>query len=77
MMDIKKVIEKLRESIIFETAWLFKTTEATDEEKEPTIEAVKVVWNRSVSRAGFNRDSNDLTISEDDIKEVAENWKSS
>ena len=41
-----------------------------------TIEAVKVIWNRTVSRAGFNRDSYDLTISEEDIKKVAESWSS-
>ena len=75
-MTEKEVIEKFRESIIFETAWLFETTEVTDEEKERTIEVVKVIWNRTVSRAGFSRDLNDLTINEEDIKKASGFWKS-
>lgn len=74
-MHEKETIKKLRESIIFETAWLYESTKATKEEKEQTIEAVKVIWNRSIGRAGFGS-FNELSISEKDIKEAVEFWNS-
>ena len=39
----KDTIKKLRESIISQTAWLFEATETTTEERDKTIEAVKII----------------------------------
>jgi hypothetical protein len=72
----KDIVKKLRESIISQTAWLFEATEASTEERDRTIEAVKVIWNRSLSRAGFGRCCRKQVIRGEDFKDAVEFWSS-
>ncbi len=66
-MNCKEQIMKLRESVIFETAWLYETISDADSQKDKMIETVYVVWNRSIGRAGFVGDFNELCIAKEDI----------
>ena len=75
MSDLE-VVKKLRESIIFETAWLYETMPTTAKEKEIMIEAVKVIWNRAFPRAGFVGQFHEISFDEEDIRKVAELWLS-
>lgn len=72
IMTEEEVIEKLRESIVFETAWLFNTMPTTNKEKEIMIEAVKVIWNRSIGRAGFGGPLSEISVDEKDFKEISD-----
>ena len=69
-------IKKLRESVIFETAWLYETMPRSQGPKDRMVEAVTVIWNRSFGRAGFGENFNELCIDVKDIKNASEFWNS-
>lgn len=75
-MTEKEVVKKLRESIIFETAWLYRTMPESQEINDKMLEVVKVIWNRAFQRAGFVSDFHDLLITEEQILEAVEFWNS-
>ena len=75
-MHEKEVVEKLRESIIFETAWLYRTMPGTDSQKDRMLETIKVVWNRAFQRAGFAGHFKEFIITEEQVKEAAEFFSS-
>ncbi len=68
------VLEKVKESMIFEAAWLYKTMQTSERKKEDFLDFVKVVWNRGFPRAGFAEYFHELSFDEKDIKKVAELW---
>ena len=68
------LISKLKEAVIFETAWLYETMDWSKQKKEDMLEIIKVVWNRSIGRAGLPGNFYELSISEEEIKQAAERW---
>ena len=68
------VLEKVKESIIFEAAWLYHTIQTSDRKKDDFLDFVKTVWNRGFPRAGFGEYFQELSFDEEDIKKVAELW---
>lgn len=73
-MEDFEILNKLKEAIIFETAWLHHSTPVSENKKRQLVEAVKVVWNRSFQRAGFTEYFETLSFDEDDVKKAAERW---
>ena len=68
--------KKVREAIIFETAWLIVTMPKPLGPKDKVIDAVTCIWNCSVTRAGFGAYINELCISEKDIRDAVKLWDS-
>ena len=71
----KESILKLRESMIIEAAWLYSTMPNSQGPKDRMVDAVTVVWNRSIGRAGFG-DFEELSIGEEDVIEAAKQFNS-
>jgi len=69
-------LKKVRESIIYETAWLIVTMPKPLGPKDKVIDTVTCIWNCSVPRAGFRAYINELCISEKDIRDAAKLWNS-
>jgi len=75
-MHCEEAIKIMKESIIFETAWLYTTLSQAKGQKDRMVEAITVVWNRSLGRAGISGDFYDMSIRKEDILCAAERWNS-
>jgi hypothetical protein len=64
-----EILDEVKDAIIMEGAWLSKTSNWSEDEKEDILEVIKVVWNRAFLRVATGYDG-DLIIYEDDFKKV-------
>ena len=71
-MNELEVLNELKESLIFETAWLYESSDGSNEEKDKMLESTKTIWNRSIQRSGLNKYTKELSVSIDDFKNNAE-----
>jgi hypothetical protein len=63
-------LSEMRDAVVFETAWTYHTMKASKKQKEQLLDCIKVVWNRSLCRAGYPEYLMDLGFNEEDVKKV-------
>ena len=71
-MNEFEVLKKVKDAVVFETAWLYESLQVSEKKKDDMLELVKVIWNRSFPRAGFDQYFNELSIDENDIRKAGE-----
>ena len=75
MSDLEN-LKKVKDAIIFETAWRYETMPKSKRQKDDLLETIKVIWNRSIGRAGVGECFGELGITEEDVKKAAEFFNS-
>lgn len=71
-----EALKKMRDAMTFETAWTYETMKASTKQKEQVLDCVRVIWNRSLSRAGYPTFLMKLCMTEEAVKKVLEIWSS-
>lgn len=71
-MNELEVLNKVKEALIFEGAWLYESSDLSEEEKGDMLEYLKVIWNRTFQRAGFAEHIKVLLISEENFLNIVE-----
>lgn len=73
MSDLE-TLKKLRDAIVFEAAWLYESSDLSDEAKEHMADTIKVVWNRAFQRAGFVEYFKEVIIGNNSIENFAQQF---